>query len=402
MSNRTVCVLGAGFSRAIGVCKIQEKEFPPPLDADFFHVLEKKKLLERLLADKPCLTHMLDWAGIYDKNNGKLIKEDSSLETFWTQVILMWKLNSSISGFPDFRLLPPRKSTVNGVELLPNIDENGWTSVMSKDEKLLYDVVSKPKGNLFNYEGLILYFADYEIKKTISHVYSEINYQCGKESMVERFKEIVADSAIVSLNYDCLVEKIFDKHLLFPYDKIDSCVDKMNWLILKPHGSLGWVVKKRFRKEGTVEVEERIIKRGTETSSFDSDKIGTRDLSSKTPIIIPMSPGKENFVSGIDPARIELWPDDALKQNPEFIDCVVSYAKALEVIRKAERVVFIGCSFPPTDYEFVVLLDLAFKGSAKKECHICFKGGDIPNPDIACNKVTYYKDGLEHFLEDFV
>ncbi|MCH8010674.1 MAG: hypothetical protein IIA61_01795 [Candidatus Marinimicrobia bacterium] len=401
MKEKTVYILGAGFSKAIGICKIGKSELLPPLDADFFYVLEKEGLLEYLLADKPCLRHLLDWANIYDINNGRLKQKDFSLEKLWSQINLMLKLNSSISGFPDFGFLSNEKRTVNGIEMeyIPNIDN--WKSEMSNDEESLYDIVSEDS-NFFNPDGMILYFAEYEMKRMISEIYSEMDYQSEKKGAIEKFKKIVDDSPIISFNYDCLVEKIFDRHLLYNYDERLS-QNMNNSLIIKPHGSLGWVVTKTYyQEEGTIEVVERIINRKeAQASTFTSKNLINGELNSKTPIIIPMSPGKESFVSSLDPGRIEICNDNELNKKREFIDCVVSYAKMLEIIRQAERVIFIGYSFPTTDYESALLFNLAFGSSMKIECHICVKGNNIPNPDISCNRVIYYKDGFEHFLDNF-
>lgn len=402
MTKETVYILGAGFSRAIGVCKKENREFLPPLDTDFFCALEEEKLLSELLADKPCLTHLLHWMGIYDKFGGELKQRDYSLEKFWTQINLMLKLNSSITGFPDFGLLSTQKHIVNGKEFesLPNLD--GWASTMSHDEGLLYRFLSGLTENFFNYEGLTLLLAEYELKKSIFQVYSEMDYQEAKGETIIKFKEIVGDSPIISFNYDCLVEKAFDKHVLFSYDDRIS-LKNTKPLIIKPHGSLAWTVTKRYyQQEGTIELMKRLIRREPQTSSFQSKNYGDSELESSAPIIIPMSLGKENFVSSLDTARIEICNDNALNKKREFIDCVVSYAKMLEAIRQAERLVFIGYSFPPTDYESVILLDLASSSSARKEYHICIKGDKIPNPDISCRKLIFYKEGFEHFVEDFI
>lgn len=380
-------ILGAGFSRAIGLCKVEETEFSPPLDSDFFSVLDGKQLLRASLAIKPCLACLLDWVGVYDQISGSLKKVDFSLEKFWTQVLLMAKLNSSISGFPQFGFLASQNCRLVG---------------MPDDERKLFDFLSYPQ-NVFNDEGMVLDFADYEIQKLIFEVYSTISYSHDNESLIEKFKKIVDGDSIVSFNYDCLVEKIFGSHLLFSYADRNNLQDESS-IIMKPHGSLGWLVRKRFSRINKKEIEvlDHIIMRAPEDSGFSIEEKNDHELISKMPIIIPMAPGKENFVSGLDPQRMELWGDNASNSKNEFIDCIVSYAKMLQRIRDAQRVVFIGYSFPATDYESITLLDLAFNSSPQKEIHICVKGDSIPDSKIRWNKVTYYKDGFEQFVNEFI
>lgn len=77
-------ILGAGFSRAIGLCKVQESELSPPLDSNFFSALDEKQLLKESLAIKPCLACLLDSVGVYDQVSGSLKQVDFSLEKLWT------------------------------------------------------------------------------------------------------------------------------------------------------------------------------------------------------------------------------------------------------------------------------------------------------------------------------
>lgn len=238
----------------------------------------------------------------------------------------MAKLNSSISGFPQFGFLA---------------SQNCWLDAMPDDERKLFEFLSYPL-NVFNDEGMALDFANYEIQKLIFEAYSTISYLHDKESIIEKFKRIVDEDPIVSFNYDGLVEKIFGSHALFSYDDRINLQD-ISSIIMKPHGSLGWQVRKSFSHritpptsvrmdEKEIEVLDRIIKRAPEESAFDVEEKSNHELIGKTPIIIPMAPGKENFVSRLDPQRIERWSDNASNNTYEFIDCVVSYAKMLQRI----------------------------------------------------------------------
>lgn len=204
----TVFVLGAGFSKAIGSCVVNGKSFDSPLDKDFFKVLKEQGILNNLLSNKPCLTSILNWMNIYDRDTDELKQGDFSLEKFWSEIDLMLKLNSSISGFPDFGLpMPPEDVLIqNGI---PNLDL--YQDKMSQEEKSLYEYFSDTsKGNFFNPEGLLLYLTDYELRRLIFDVYSTLEPR--DNSLVVEFKEIVGDAPIISFNYDCLIDSIFQEH----------------------------------------------------------------------------------------------------------------------------------------------------------------------------------------------
>lgn len=397
--NETVFVLGAGFSTAAGICVVNNESFASPVDKNFFKVLKEQDILSGLLSKKPCLTSILGWMDIYDRETNKLKQEDYSLERFWSQIDLMLKLNSSISGFPDFGLpMPPDEDspTKNGIS---NLDP--YHDKMSQEEKVLYEYLSKTsKGNFFNPEGLLLYLADYELKRLIFDVYSIIKPR--DNSIIAEFKKIVGDAPIISFNYDCLVDSIFQEHGIFDYDNRTNF--KNNKLIIKPHGSLGWKVKKRYSVNsgagngGVVEIQGRDIGRKALLDMFSNTKVnGSIEMS--FPIILPMCPSKENIVAGLDSKRIEICPGNEDNKKREFIDCVMAYAKMIEVIRGAKQLIFIGYSFPQTDYETIALLNLSTKHSGDRECHICVKGRNVPICDIPCKKLIYYRNGMEEFLE---
>lgn len=395
----TVFILGAGFTRAIGSCTINCKSFDSPLDKDFFSILESNGMLTQLLSDKPCLKFMLHWLEIYDKDTNKLKESGSSLEAFWAKIDIMRKLNSSINGFPDYYLFggPTKKH----LEPIPNIDD--WKNEMSQHEQNEYNFISRDK-NFWNPEGLLLYFVEYELKKLISQIYSNLA-DTNKDTLINDFKQKIGETPIISFNYDCLVEGIFTDHKLFNYDDRLELMDNSN-LIIKPHGSLGWTVTKRYlpgsqkEEKGKIEIVDRKIDISPSKINFTTQQ-NSNTLDSKLPIIIPMGPGKENILSGIDAGRIAFCPDNVENKNLEFIDCVVSYAKMLEVIREAKKVVFIGYSFPQFDYDTTAVLSIAFKPSADKEVHICIKDRDIPKPNLPCNRIIYYKDGLEQLVREF-
>jgi len=393
-----VFVLGAGFSNAIGSCAVNNKSFDSPLDKNFFKVLKEQGILNNLLSDKPCLTSILNWMNIYDRDTDELKQEDFSLEQFWTRIDLILKLNSSISGFPDFGLLmPPDAPIQNGI---PNLDS--YKDLMSQEERALYEYLSDTKkGNFFNPEGLLLYSADYELKRLIFDVYSTIKPR--DDCRVDKFKQIVDEAPIISFNYDCLIDSIFQEHGIFDYNNRTNF--RNNKLIIKPHGSLGWKVKKRYSVDsvgngGVVEIQGRDIGRKVPSDMFSNTKVnGSLEMS--FPIILPMCPSKENIVAGLDSKRIKICPDNEDNKKREFIDCVVVYAKMVEVIRSAKLLIFIGYSFPQMDYETVALLNLATKHSDDRECHICVKGRDIPYCGILCKKIVYYQNGLEQFLREY-
>lgn len=395
--NEVVFVLGAGFSTAAGTCIINNKSFGSPLDKDFFKVLKEQGILSELLLEKPCLASILDWMNIYDRQTNELRQEDYSLERLWTQIDLMLKLNSSISGFPDFGLPMPSED-VSIENSIPNLDP--YKSLMSQEEKVLYEYLSDAsKGNFFNSEGLLLYLADYELKRLIFDVYSTIKPR--NDSIIAEFKKIVGDAPIISFNYDCLIDSVLQEHGIFDYNNRTRF--KNSKLIIKPHGSLGWEVKKRYSLDsagGVVEIQGRDIGREVSSGMFSNTKVNG-SLEMNFPIILPMCPSKENIVAGLDSKRIKICPDNGDNKKREFIDCVVAYAKMTEVIRSAKRLIFIGYSFPQMDYEAVALLNLATKHSIDRECHICVKGRNVPTCHIPCKKLAYYRNGMEDFLEDY-
>lgn len=390
-------MLGAGFSTAVGTCVINNKSFDSPVDNNFFKVLRGHDILSELLSKKLCLTSVLSWMNIYDRTIDKLQQDDFSLERFWTQIDLMLKLNSSISGFPGFGLpMPPESIPI--AKGIPNLDS--YKNLIPQEEKVLYDYLSNAeKGNFFNPEGLLLYLADYELKRLIFDVYSTV--KPTDDSKVAKFKKIVGDAPIISFNYDCLIDNIFQEHGIFDYDNRNNL--KNNKLIIKPHGSLGWKVKKRYfiddgSKGGSVEIQSREISRNTPANMFESSEVdGSIEIS--FPIILPMCPAKENMVAGLDSKRIRICPVNEDNKTREFIDCIVAYAKMIEVIRNAKKLIFVGYSFPQTDYETIALLNLATKHSGDRECHICVKGRNAPSCDIPCKKLVYYRNGMEEFLE---
>ncbi len=393
-----VFVLGAGFSKAIGSCAVNGKSFGSPLDKDFFKVLKEQGILNNLLSNKPSLTSILNWMNIYDRDTDELKQEDFSLERFWSEIDLMLKLNSSISGFPDFRLPMPHENVPiqNGI---PNLDS--YQDKMSQEEKSLYEYLSNTsKGNFFNPEGLLLYLTDYELRRLIFDVYSTLKLR--DNSLADEFKKIVGDAPIISFNYDCLLDSIFQEHGIFDYDNRTNF--KNNKIIIKPHGSLGWNVKKRYSVDsagngGVVEIQRREIGREVSSDTFSNTKVnGSLEMS--FPIILPMCPSKENIVAGLDPKRIKICPDNEDNKKREFIDCVVAYAKMIEVIRSAKQLIFIGYSFPQMDYETVALLNLATKHPDDRECYVCVKGKDIPYCGIPCKKIVYYQNGMEQFLRE--
>lgn len=400
--NKVVFIIGAGFSKAMGACTVNNKSFASPLDKDFFKVLKDQGILKNLLSDKPCLTLILDWMNIYDRNTDELKQINFSLESFWTNIDLMRKINSSISGFPQFNLPIPNAIFVQNS--IPNTDS--LRSQMFPEEAKLYEYLSDTTvGNFFNPEGLTLYLADYELKKLIFDIYSTLKYQHKDANLVDKFKEIVGESPIINFNYDCLIESILSEYDIVCYDNHRD-LNNNNKLIIKPHGSLGWEVIKRYSKDiegkkGLVEIQNRIIDKKVLNPTFTNTRINNDKLDSSLPIIIPMSSGKENIVAGLDGKRIKLCPDNEENKKREFIDCVVSYAKMFEVIKDAKRLIFIGYSFPQMDYETTALLNLATKDSVDRECHICIKDTVVPQCKILCNKLAYYKEGVENFLEVF-
>lgn len=401
LKHENVFILGAGFSRAIGDCNVGNKVLPAPLDKDFFASLEDYELLSELLSDKPCLSYLLDSIGIYDASTGKLKNREFSLEKFWTEISLLFKLNSSITGFPELNILPFIQDG-DFIEIpIDMVDD--FKNSMSDDEKIFYDYISDTE--TFNPEGLLLFLAEYELKKIIFDVYANINSPKRNSDTIDKFKNIVKESPIISFNYDCLAENIFRTHKVFRYIPYNSDLP-MEKLIIKPHGSLGWIGTHQYSysssRDGTVQYLYGLKKilRKPSSSAFKPIKIQNKTLNVPTPIMIPMCPGKENFVSGKDSTRIKIRPDNKYNKKREFIDCVVSYASMIDAIRCASNVIFIGYSFPATDYETLSTIKVALSDSNIRECHICVKG-KIPKTDLRCKKIVAHSGGLESFVKKF-
>ncbi len=401
MKNDNVFILGAGFSRAIGECKIRNKILPAPLDKDFFSTLEDYELLSELLSDKPCLSYLLDSIGIYDKSNGKLINREFSLEKFWSEIDLFLKLNSSITGFPKLNILPFIQN--GNITEIPIDMVDDFKKSMSGDEKIFYDYISHTE--TFNPEGLLLFMAEYELKKIIVDVYADVNWPKRHRETVNKFRNIVKQSPVISFNYDCLTEKIFKTHKVFKYIPFNSDLT-MEKLIIKPHGSIGWIGTHQYSyslsRDGTIKFLyglKKILRKPSSTA-FKPIKIRDETLNVATPIIIPMCPGKENFISGKDSTRIKITPDNKDNKKREFIDCVVSYAQMIDAIRHANNIFFIGYSFPATDYETLSTIKVALNDSKMRKCHICVKG-KIPKTDMPCKEIVAHRGGLESFVKKF-
>jgi len=397
-----VFILGAGFSRAIGECNVRSKIFPAPLDEDFFASLEDYELLSELLSDKPCLSYLLDFIGIYDKSTDKLKNREFSLEKFWTEINLLFKLNSSITGFPELNILP---FIQDGDFIEIPIDMvDGFKDSMAGDEKIFYDCISHREA--FNPEGLLLLLAEYELKKIVVDVYADMHWPRKHKETINKFRDIVKQSPVISFNYDCVVERIFRTHKAFKYIPFNSDLTTEE-LIIKPHGSIGWIGTHQYsyssKRDGTIKFlygSKKILRKPSSTA-FKTIKIRDNTLNVTTPIMIPMCPGKENFISGKDSTRIKIRPDNKDNKKREFIDCVVSYACMIDAIRHATNIIFIGYSFPPTDYETLCTIKVALNDSNRRKCHICVKG-NIPETDIACEEVVPYRGGLECFVKKFI
>lgn len=232
----------------------------------------------------------------------------------------------------------------------------------------------------------------------LSYYYGDEKKILDHSNMLKKFtKHLTKDDTIISFNYDILIDDALTKNGLIPDYGIDfehkqAGQNNTRIRLFKLHGSLNWSICPKCKKPQCHRYDY-LLKRSKSSTSNDIDeysdkfyelfelpnfKICTKNEKHKRPIeedtlIIPPSWNKHDY-----PYIKDLW------------------RKASEALKNADKIIFIGYSFPQTDiYLKFLLLNSLPKNSYSVE---------VVDPDIQNTARRYleiFKDNISFSEKKF-
>lgn len=345
MSNETVVILGTGATQGSGFTKCNK---PLPGDRGFF----EHELVKNNLYKYPALDIMLRLFISTSKNENDKI----SLEDVWTFL----EFSSKKQYLNLYNLEDEKKSWLERI----------GTNIIRTDEhcdvKKFRELKMIPQ-NLDKIDMSLL--AGWELRLLVSEVYDHFSL-AGKnvfEMFIEKYKiNKDNETVFINFNYDTTLETALNDKTKWYYPHVESKIDRdPNGIrIIKPHGSLNWLLKGNVPSVSIITdyMLNPVRNVSTEVNVFEEAAI-IAPTQMKAELNIP-----ETQAEPITKLFSNLWEDMA------------------SALVKAERVFIIGYSFPSTDHHIRTLFRLVNKRKKLEE----IKYTDV----YCCTKV----DGREGFI----
>jgi hypothetical protein len=307
--------------------------FSPPMDKNFFNTEIITKLLSR--DDYYALK--------FFRKTLFPLKEDLSLEEFWTAVSI--NLKQCRLGTYGWRKEYEEYSQINYGSSYPYSDLEAT------------DVFSGSRGNICHMIDLIyssrkvLGDCERDLKKLIYNCFSTIYPQNDICSNYESIHNIIQQNTgvnflgYITFNYDLLLEQSLKK-LEKQYHYLSVNVDifdkyyknyRPSILILKLHGSLNWKLNSR---DNDIIFKEKSVKPAYPVDSTIANLY-------VEPGIVPPTILKEEINSEYN------------ESNPLKRLLINQWKYAIQLLSKADKVIIVGYSFPETDYHVHRIFQIA-------------------------------------------
>ena len=322
MTGNTIIVLGAGAT--VGGkfrVRINNTDLEPPLDRNFFETPAVQKIFNP--DDYPALSYY---------------QQDPSLEATWAKIDLYHKL--CVSGVIS--------------------EEQTYDNLIQKmDRKARRDKAHRIKMMQENRRWIVPSMAGWEILHLIREVYKNLTPPedvSPLQTLIDALREKSYLRAIISFNYDTSVEEILKNRIHYPL--LYSSNEEGALPVIKLHGSLNW-----------------------QTDTTTSPPIRT---------LLPSQPRNRIPIADIDHGYG--WYKQPEVIGPTFFkqeitldfeikgDFRAPYYKRLwsfawDCIKTAKHVIFVGFSFPQTDFHAAALFRTAhLNGDGFNRVILCHKG----------------------------
>lgn len=309
--SKTMLVLGTGATVGGGFKVLDDQD--PPMDRGFFNAPATKSVFEK---DRyPTLSH-------YQK--------EDDLEPTWAQLDLYHKL--CLSGIVSEEKIY--------FDLAENIRRAAKTDqsyrLKMEDEDRRWCVPS---------------MAGWELQRLLIEVFKDFKPPDPQEEsplykLIERLQDEDLLGGVTTFNYDTSVERLFLGQFYYPLLPRQS--SKEGFPLLKLHGSLNW----QFHSKS----DSPII-------ALEPDKVAELDYQNQSDYKQPEVIGPTFF-------KQEINMDTQLDPRGRFYKR--TWALAWDMLRKVHNLVFVGFSFPKTDFHAAALFRTAhLSGSGFRRVVLC-------------------------------
>ncbi len=337
----TVLVLGSGATRG-GQFKvhIDERSLTPPLDNDFFESEAVKAVL--CTRSYPALSYY---------------KRGHRLESNWANI--------------DLRL----KLCLGRVITEEDAWENCKNDMMDKSKE---DSAYKEKMENESCESRVPSMAEWELRRSVREVYHDLRSpEPTEESPLYKLVTALCDETllrgIISFNYDTSVEELLHNKFYYPVLQDISTNDKLP--LVKLHGSLNWQESPELKPEITC--------------VDDIAEMNYRNGQWKQPSVIGPTFFKQEIT-------IDFQQDYRAKFYRQL------WRFAWNMLRTAQNLLFVGFSFPKTDFHAKALFGSAHSPSGRfGRVILCHKDGAQLRKTVKkvfegeSTYINEFNDGLE-------
>lgn len=352
--SKTVVIFGTGATIASNYKKCCNTL---PGDKGFFNNCYIKSHIQYL----PALEIMLNSFYSQQEENKW---QASSLEAFWT-FLDFCDQHRAIYSLDDIKKEWWHK--VNG-----NSSYNKIIDELHCDVRRYIENKSMRTNNDFSEIDLTL-LVGWELRILLKKVYSNLEEPKEKDDtyfkLLNKLFESKDDISFITLNYDCLLEKTLEKikQEKWFYPHIKSCKGRLpdGIKVLKLHGSLNWKMKGNINFEVSTDYSDQPVNNITRTAN-DFEQAGI-----------------------IAPTQVKADLHKKETQDPLWVNLLrETWKSAQEDIFKADKIIVIGYSIPPTDYHIDWLLRMAN--------HVKLSSNTYPKFD----EVTYcFKENKENVVK---
>lgn len=341
-TKKTVIIVGTGATIGSGYLKCNN---PLPGDRGFFgHTLVKETVKKY-----PALCIILDF---FNSSRDNCNYEQPSLEEVWTFLEFCSKgIYSKIDNFEE--------------------EKNKWIEQIQDsayhppNKHCLYDTYSNDYTIPRDESKVDLFLiAGWELRVLLSDIYSDCRLENdgkGYKNFMEAFKIPKREKTVfISLNYDTILEKALNSIVkdswYYPHIKTLVNREDAGIQVLKPHGSLNWLMKGNTNFSITTDYEVEPVKnRCSEVNKFEQAAI-------------------------IAPTQLKQELNMNETQNTITTDLFLKIWESMrKALMNAERVFIVGYSFPPTDYHLQWLFRVVNRrreSGRYKKVYCCVKTDD--------------------------
>jgi hypothetical protein len=192
----------------------------------------------------------------------------------------------------------------------------------------------------------------------LSFYYGDENKILQYSNLLKKFiEQLTKDDTIISFNYDVLIDDFLTKNGLLPDYGIDleqkqASQNNMRIRLFKLHGSLNWSICSKCKKPQWYEYDY-LLERSKSSKSNGSDNISDKLYELFELDSLKMCGKNEKHKRLIEEDTLIIPPSWNKHDYPYFKGM---WLKASEALKDADKIIFIGYSFPQTDIYFKFLL----------------------------------------------